>query len=67
MAKNNSYPDPFNENDDWVEIYNPNDYAVDIADMYLTDSHYSNGVTVLDSNTTPAIRNKPQSMHMAIL
>ncbi len=45
MAKNASYPDANSELDDWVELYNPNDYAVDIAGMYLTDSHYSDGIT----------------------
>lgn len=45
MAKNASYPDPYGELDDWVEIYNPNDYAIDIGGMYMTDSHYSDGIT----------------------
>lgn len=43
MAKNASFPDPDNELDDWVEIYNPHDFAVDLGGMYLTDSHYSSG------------------------
>lgn len=45
MAKNASFPDAQGEFDDWVELYNPNDYPVDIAGMYMTDSHYSNGVS----------------------
>jgi len=45
MAKNASYADPNGEFDDWVEIYNPNDYAVDLGGMYMTDSHYSNGIS----------------------
>ncbi|NLN85700.1 MAG: T9SS type A sorting domain-containing protein [Candidatus Cloacimonetes bacterium] len=44
QAKNTAYADPFGEFDDWVELYNPNDYPVDIAGMYMTDSHYSNGI-----------------------
>jgi spore coat protein CotH len=45
MAKNMSYADPFGEFDDWVELYNPQDYAINIAGMYITDSHYANGVS----------------------
>ncbi len=45
MAKNASFPDPNSELDDWVEIYNPNDYAVDLGGMYMTDSHYSSGIS----------------------
>lgn len=45
MAKNASFADPFGEFDDWVELYNPNDYPVNIGGMYMTDSHYSNGIT----------------------
>lgn len=45
MAKNASFLDPFGEADDWVELYNPNNYPVDIAGMYMTDNHYSNGIS----------------------
>jgi len=45
MAKNASFADPNGEFDDWVEIYNPNNYAVDLGGMYMTDSHYSNGIS----------------------
>ncbi|MDZ4120819.1 MAG: CotH kinase family protein, partial [Candidatus Cloacimonadaceae bacterium] len=45
MAKNASFADPYGEFDDWVELYNPNDYPVNIAGMYMTDNHYSNGVS----------------------
>jgi hypothetical protein len=45
MAKNLSYADPFGEFDDWVEIYNPQDYAIDIGGMYMTDSNYVNGIS----------------------
>lgn len=54
MAKNASYPDPNSELDDWVELYNPNDYPVDIGGMYMTDSHYSAGIsawTQIPTNT----------------
>ena len=44
QASNLSYLDPNGEADDWVEIYNPNDYALDLGGMYMTDSHYSNGI-----------------------
>lgn len=38
MASNTSCcPDENNEFDDWIEIYNPNDFAIDLAGMYLSD------------------------------
>ncbi len=45
MAKNASFPDPDGEMDDWVEIYNPNDYPVNIAGMYMVDNHFANGIS----------------------
>ncbi|MFO7659796.1 MAG: lamin tail domain-containing protein [Candidatus Cloacimonadaceae bacterium] len=45
QAKNASYADPHGEFDDWVEIYNPNNYAIDLGGMYMTDNHYAQGVT----------------------
>jgi len=45
QAKNLSYLDPNGEPDDWVEIFNPNNYAVDIGGMYMTDSHFNSGIT----------------------
>ncbi|MHC4753242.1 MAG: CotH kinase family protein [Planctomycetota bacterium] len=39
MASNNSsIPDPQGEYDDWIEIYNFGDYAINIGGMYLTDN-----------------------------
>jgi hypothetical protein len=39
MAKNDSFiQDPNGDYDDWIEIYNYGDSAVDIAGMYLTDN-----------------------------
>ncbi len=32
--------DEANNYSDWAEIYNPNNYAIDLAGYYLTDSHY---------------------------
>ena len=40
MAKNNSdsgIHDEWGENDDWIEIYNYGDEAIDIGGMYITD------------------------------
>ncbi|MBN1509467.1 MAG: lamin tail domain-containing protein [Sedimentisphaerales bacterium] len=38
LASNNSgVTDPQDEYDDWIEIYNPGETAVDVAGMYLTD------------------------------
>ncbi len=45
QAKNTLYADPNGEMEDWVELYNPQSYPVDIAGMYMTDSHYANGIT----------------------
>ena len=39
MANNTeSLADPQGENDDWVELHNVSDYAVDLSGMYLSDS-----------------------------
>jgi len=38
MASNDSaYADEYGEYDDWIEIYNANDYDVNIGGMYITD------------------------------
>jgi hypothetical protein len=37
-ANQNDITDEFGELEDWVEIYNPNDFAVDIGGYYLTDN-----------------------------
>jgi len=38
MAVNDSYVhDPCENYDDWIELYNPGDNAVDVGGMYLTD------------------------------
>ncbi|MCX5636845.1 MAG: CotH kinase family protein, partial [Planctomycetota bacterium] len=37
MASNSKYPDPQDECDDWIEIYNAGDEDIDIAGMYLID------------------------------
>ncbi len=33
----NIIKDPYNENDDWIELYNPSEYPVDLEGYYLTD------------------------------
>ncbi len=39
MASNTqSLADPQGENDDWIELYNVSDYAVDLSGMYLSDN-----------------------------
>jgi hypothetical protein len=39
MASNSSVlMDEYNEYDDWIEIYNDNNYSVDIGGMFVTDS-----------------------------
>jgi hypothetical protein len=35
---NNSNPDPAGEYDDWIEIYNDNEFEVNIGGLYITDS-----------------------------
>ncbi|MHB2148070.1 YCF48-related protein [Calditrichota bacterium LG25] len=38
MASNDSaFADEYGEYDDWIEIYNANDFPVDIGGMYITD------------------------------
>jgi hypothetical protein len=39
MASNSSFlPDPENEYDDWIELYNAGTVPVDVAGMYVTDN-----------------------------
>ena len=39
MASNTkSLADPQGENDDWIELHNVSDYAVDLSGMYLSDN-----------------------------
>ncbi len=60
MAGNRStFTDEFGEYDDWIEIYNGNDYPVDLGGLYLSDSledptkhHIPLGMS--DSTTIPA-------------
>lgn len=33
----NIIKDPYNENDDWIELYNPSDNAVDVEGYFLSD------------------------------
>jgi hypothetical protein len=62
QAKNASYEDAHGDHDDWVELYNPGTTPINIGGMYMTDSHFSNGVTAWtqisaaypDSTTIPA-------------
>ncbi|MBL7870667.1 MAG: CotH kinase family protein [Cyclobacteriaceae bacterium] len=37
-AKNNSYPDEFNETDDWIELLNTGSVPVNLGDLYITDN-----------------------------
>jgi len=68
QAKNASYADPNGEFDDWVEIYNPNNYAIDTGGMYMTDSHYSGGInlwTQIPANV-PAITTIPAHGYLVV-
>lgn len=54
--------DEYGDYEDWVEIYNPNSFPVNLAGYYLTDNHYNDGITAMtqissaqpDSTTIPA-------------
>jgi len=37
MAQNDSIPDPSNEFDDWIELYNNTDQSINLSGLYLTD------------------------------
>ncbi len=58
MAKNNStLADEDGEYDDWIELYNPNNYEIDLSGYYLSDEideidkwRIPNGVTI-DANS----------------
>ncbi|MFO7669615.1 MAG: lamin tail domain-containing protein [Bacteroidales bacterium] len=60
MASNRStVHDEFGEYDDWIEIYNNNDFPVDIGGLYITDSLANPAVYRIptchsDSTTIPA-------------
>lgn len=54
-ANNKTYPDEFNENDDWIEIFNNGNDTVEISGLFISDSieeplryriPYSNGNAV---------------------
>lgn len=51
--------DPFGDNDDWIEIFNPNDFAVDIGGLFVTDDLAERTLcqiprTAPDTTTIPA-------------
>ena len=57
-ASNGTFNDGFGEFDDWIEIYNDNDSAVDIGGLFMTDSladgrKYRIPKTYPDSTTIP--------------
>jgi hypothetical protein len=38
LADNTKYPDEAGEFDDWIELFNPTDDTVNLANMYMTDN-----------------------------
>jgi hypothetical protein len=57
-ASNQTLPDEYGEYEDWVEIYNSNEYAVDIGGLFMTDSladrtKFRIPTTFPDSTTIP--------------
>lgn len=60
MASNDTaYADEFGEYDDWIEIYNANDFPVNIGGMYITDDladplAYQIADTMPSATTIPA-------------
>jgi hypothetical protein len=38
LAQNTNFADEYGNEDDWFEIYNPNNFAVDLDGYYVTDS-----------------------------
>ncbi len=57
MAKNDSFiQDPNGDYDDWIEIYNTGDEAVDISGMFLTDNlSFPDKWQIPDNNTPETI------------
>ncbi len=57
MAKNDSFiQDPNGDYDDWIEIYNTGDEAVDISGMFLTDNlSFPDKWRIPDNNTPETI------------
>jgi hypothetical protein len=66
MAKNDgSVLDPYGDYDDWIEIYNYGDEAVDIGGMYLADNPTSAGRWRVP-NTNPSITTIPSHGYLLI-
>lgn len=51
----NIIKDPYNENDDWIEIYNPTDNQVDVEGYFLTDDISNLTKYKFPKNTTETI------------
>ncbi len=58
-ANTSTITDENGEYEDWVEIYNPNDYSVDLGGLYLTDNHYPETATMTQIPITDAITTIP--------
>jgi len=66
MAKNDgSILDPYGDYDDWIEIYNYGDEAVDIGGMYLADNPTSAGRWRIPNNN-PSLTTIPSHGYLLI-
>jgi len=52
MADNDSLADPAGDFDDWIELYNTTDQAVDLSGMYLSDNYAQPTKWQFPANTT---------------
>jgi len=64
MARNNyTYEDEFGEFDDWIEIYNPTNEAIDLAGGYVTDD-LSNTTAHLIESGSPELTTVPANGYL---
>ena len=58
LASNHTYPDEFGENDDFIEVYNRTDHAIDLAGYGVTDDLTQHTKYVIPSGS-PAVTTIP--------
>ena len=58
LASNHTYPDEFSENDDFIEVYNRTDRAIDLAGYGVTDDLTQHTKYVIPSGS-PAVTTIP--------
>ena len=60
LASNHTYPDEFSENDDFIEIYNRTDHAIDLAGYGVTDDLTQHTKYVIPSGSAAVTTIQPK-------